>query len=104
MFLAVRHEDARIFAANIEAYRQAWREAGHPGDGMVYLRAPGFVAATADAARDEAEASLMVAHRTQAALLRDSAGRAGVDGADQRARTAERLHTITYGEALRAPS
>jgi len=100
LFLAVRHEDARMFAASIAAYRQAWREAGHPGDGMVYLRAPGYVAATADAARNEAEASLLHYYRAQAALLRDSAGRAGVDGADQRARTAERLNTIAYGEAL----
>jgi alkanesulfonate monooxygenase SsuD/methylene tetrahydromethanopterin reductase-like flavin-dependent oxidoreductase (luciferase family) len=101
IFLAVRHEDARIFAGSIEAYRAAWREAGHPGEGAVYLRAPGFVAATDAAARSEAEASLMHYYRAQGALLSDSASRAGVDGADQRARAAARLKTITYEEALR---
>ncbi|MBS0642964.1 MAG: LLM class flavin-dependent oxidoreductase [Proteobacteria bacterium] len=101
IFLAIRHEDARMFTANIQAYRQAWRDAGHPGNGAVYLRAPGYIARTADAARSEAEASLMHYYRAQGALLADSAARAGVDGADQRARTAARLNTITYEEALR---
>jgi alkanesulfonate monooxygenase SsuD/methylene tetrahydromethanopterin reductase-like flavin-dependent oxidoreductase (luciferase family) len=101
IFLAIRHEDARMFTAAIETYRKAWREAGHPGDGLVYLRAPGYLAATDAAARDEYEASLMHYYRAQGALLADSARRAGVDGADRRAATAERLMTITYPEALR---
>lgn len=101
IFLAVRHEDARDLAPNVHAYRDAWRAAGHPGQGAVYLRCPGYLAATAEAARAEAEASLMRYYRAQGALLSDSAARAGVDQADKRMRTAERLNTITYEEALR---
>lgn len=101
IFLAIRHEDARQFIPQIEAYRKAWQQAGHPGNGEVYLRAPGYLAASADAARDEAEASLMHYYRAQGALLADSARRAGVDAADRRAKTAERLMTLTYEEALR---
>jgi len=101
IFLAVRHEDARMFAPQIAAYRDAWRAAGHAGAGRVFLRAPGYIAATAEQARAEAEASLMHYYRAQAALLSDSAGRSGVDAADHRARTAHRLATITYEEALR---
>ena len=101
IFLAIRHEDARQFIPQIEAYRKAWQQAGHPGNGEVYLRAPGYLAASADAARDEAEASLMHYYRAQGALLADSALRAGVDAADRRAKTAERLLTLTYDEALR---
>lgn len=100
IFLAVRHEDARMFAPQIAAYRAAWRAAGHAGDGQVFLRAPGYVAASAEQARAEAEDSLMHYYRAQAALLSDSATRAGVDAADRRARTAHRLATITYEEAL----
>jgi alkanesulfonate monooxygenase SsuD/methylene tetrahydromethanopterin reductase-like flavin-dependent oxidoreductase (luciferase family) len=100
IFLAVRHEDARMFAPQIEAYRKAWREAGHPGEGAVFLRTPGYLAATAAAARTEVEASLMHYYRAQGALLADSARRAGVDAADRRAKTAERLNTITYDEAV----
>ena len=101
IFLAIRHEDARMFAAAIETYRKAWRDAGHPGEGEVYLRAPGYLAATADAAKAEYEASLMHYYRAQGALLADSARRAGVDGAAKRAATSERLMSITYEEALR---
>lgn len=100
IFLAIRHEDARMFAPAIATYRQAWRDAGHPGDGEVYLRVPGYLAATEAAARTEYEASLMHYYRAQGALLADSARRAGVDGAARRAATAERLMTITYDEAL----
>lgn len=100
IFLAIRHEDARMFAPAIATYRDAWRQAGHPGDGEVYLRAPGFLAASSDAARDQYEASLTHYYRAQGALLADSARRAGVDGANRRARTSERLMTITYDEAL----
>ena len=100
IFLAVRHEDARDFVPYIQAYRDAWRGAGHSGQGKVYLRAPGYLARTAEAARSEAEASLMHYYRAQGALLSDSAGRSGVDQADKRAKTAQRLNTITYQEAL----
>lgn len=101
IFLAIRHEDARMFVPQIETYRKAWRDAGHPGNGEVYLRAPGYLAATAEAARAEYEVSLMHYYRAQGALLADSASRAGVDGADKRAATAARLMTITYEDALR---
>jgi alkanesulfonate monooxygenase SsuD/methylene tetrahydromethanopterin reductase-like flavin-dependent oxidoreductase (luciferase family) len=101
IFLAVRHEDARDFLPQIQTYRDAWRDAGHPGRGAVYLRAPGYVAATAAIARAEAEASLMHYYRAQGTLLSDSAGRAGVDHAEKRMKTAVRLNTISYDEALR---
>jgi alkanesulfonate monooxygenase SsuD/methylene tetrahydromethanopterin reductase-like flavin-dependent oxidoreductase (luciferase family) len=101
IFMGVKFEDARDLIPSIEAYRRAWREAGHAGNGAVYMRAPGYVAATEAAVRSEAEASLIHFYRAQAALLTDSLGRAGVDGGDKRARAAERLKTITYDEALR---
>jgi alkanesulfonate monooxygenase SsuD/methylene tetrahydromethanopterin reductase-like flavin-dependent oxidoreductase (luciferase family) len=101
IFMGVKFEDAHDLAPSIEAYRKAWRQAGHPGDGAVYMRAPGYVAATEAAARAEAEASLIHYYRAQAALLTDTLKRAGVDGLDKRAKAAERLNTITYDEALR---
>jgi alkanesulfonate monooxygenase SsuD/methylene tetrahydromethanopterin reductase-like flavin-dependent oxidoreductase (luciferase family) len=101
IFLAVRHEDARMFAPQIATYREAWRTAGHAGDGQVFLRAPGYLAATLQAARDDAEASLLHYYQAQSWLLADSARRAGVDAADRRNATAERLATMTYDEAVR---
>ncbi|HUB16906.1 MAG TPA: LLM class flavin-dependent oxidoreductase [Acetobacteraceae bacterium] len=101
IFLAVRHEDARMFTPQIATYREAWRAAGHPGRGQVFLRAPGYLAETEAEARRDAEPSLMHYFHAQSKLLADSAGRAGVDAADRRFRTAERLATITYEETLR---
>jgi alkanesulfonate monooxygenase SsuD/methylene tetrahydromethanopterin reductase-like flavin-dependent oxidoreductase (luciferase family) len=101
IFLAVRHEDARLLAPQIASYRKAWRDARHRGEGKVYLRVPGYLAATKEAARVEYEASLMHYYRAQGALLADSARRAGMDGAEKRLKAAERLSTITYDEATR---
>ena len=101
IFMGVKFEDARGLIPAIESYRKAWRDAGHPGNGEVYMRAPGYIAATEAAARAEAEASLIHYYRAQAALVFDSLGRAGVDGNDKRAKSAEKLNTITYEEALR---
>ena len=101
ILMGVKHEDARELLPYIKAYREAWIEAGHPGEGHVTMRAPGYIAATEAAARAEAEASLIHYYRAQAALQLDSAGRAGVDGADRKVMAARRLNAITYEEALR---
>ena len=71
------------------------------GGGGVFLRVPAYIAPTDAQARAEAEPSLIHFYRQQAALLADSAKRAGVDGADRRAQTAQRLETMTYEEALK---
>src|SRR5207237_588685 len=39
----------------IESYREAYRQAGHPGHGRVYLRVPIYVGETAERARAEPE-------------------------------------------------
>jgi len=39
--------------------RKAWKEAGHPGEGKVFLRAPVYIAETDQAAREEPEESIM---------------------------------------------
>jgi len=100
IFLAVRHEDARMFAQQLEVYRQAHAAAGHGSNGKVFLRAPAFLASTDAEAHAGAKASLMHYYRAQAKLISDSAARAGVDAADRRNRTAQRLATITYEEAV----
>lgn len=101
IFIGVKFEDAHDLAPHIQAYRDAWRAAGHLGQGSVTLRTPGYLAATDAAARADAEESLIHFYRAQAALQFDSLGRAGVDGNDRRAAGAERLNTITFQEALR---
>ena len=100
IFVAVRYETAGEIAPSIRAYRDAVAASGHDTGG-VFLRVPAYIAPTDALARVEAEPSLIHFYRQQAALLADSAKRAGVDGADRRAATARRLETMTYEDALR---
>jgi alkanesulfonate monooxygenase SsuD/methylene tetrahydromethanopterin reductase-like flavin-dependent oxidoreductase (luciferase family) len=101
IFVAVRYETASEIAPQIRAYRAALAASGHAADGGVFLRVPAYLASTDERAKTEVEPSLIHFYRQQAALLADSAKRAGVDAADRRAQTARRLETITYEEALR---
>jgi alkanesulfonate monooxygenase SsuD/methylene tetrahydromethanopterin reductase-like flavin-dependent oxidoreductase (luciferase family) len=101
MFISVRHEDARMFAPQIEIYRKAWVDAGHPGRGRVYLRAPGFVASTAAEAHARYEPTLIHHFRAQARLLADSSRRQNLSADNPRWKTVARLETITYDEAIK---
>jgi alkanesulfonate monooxygenase SsuD/methylene tetrahydromethanopterin reductase-like flavin-dependent oxidoreductase (luciferase family) len=100
IFVAVRYETAEEIAPLVQAYRTAYRQAGHAGDGKVFLRVPAYIAATDKRARAEAEDSFMHFFRQQANLLADSAKRPGVDGAERRAATAARLQAMSYEDAL----
>ena len=101
IFVAVRYETAPEIAPHVTAYRTALASSAEPSRGGVFLRVPAYIAATDARARAEAEPSLIHFYRQQAALLADSAKRAGVDGAERRAQTARRLETMTYEEALK---
>jgi alkanesulfonate monooxygenase SsuD/methylene tetrahydromethanopterin reductase-like flavin-dependent oxidoreductase (luciferase family) len=100
IFVAIRHEDARDFAPRIQAYRAAWRAAGHEGEGPVFLRAPGFVAPTEALARERYEASLLHYFHAQGRLLSDSARRLNLDPGNPRWATAQGLMTMTYDQAI----
>ena len=101
VFVAVRLGTLEELAPNIRAYREAWKEAGHPGEGQVFLRAPVYVAETAAQAREEPEESIMYFYRYLGERLEDSATRAGVRAVEDRAARGRRLQTISYDEALR---
>jgi alkanesulfonate monooxygenase SsuD/methylene tetrahydromethanopterin reductase-like flavin-dependent oxidoreductase (luciferase family) len=100
VFVAVRQGPFKQLVPYIEAYRAAYKEAGHLGDGQVFLRVPAYLADTEARARTELEASLMSFFRYQAELGRDSARRAGGEIALQRMQRVERLEALTFDEAL----
>ncbi len=101
IFVAVRIGTLSELGPNIAAYRAAWRAAGHPGEGGVYLRAPVYVADTSERARDEAEESIMHFYRWLGDQLSASAFQSGARAIEQRAERGERLQTLTYADALR---
>jgi alkanesulfonate monooxygenase SsuD/methylene tetrahydromethanopterin reductase-like flavin-dependent oxidoreductase (luciferase family) len=101
VFVAVRLGTLEELGPNIRAYREAYKQAGHPGEGQVFLRAPVYVAETARQARDEPEESIMYFYRYLGERLEDSATRSGVRAVEDRAARGRRLQTISYDEALR---
>jgi alkanesulfonate monooxygenase SsuD/methylene tetrahydromethanopterin reductase-like flavin-dependent oxidoreductase (luciferase family) len=58
LFSALRASPLDDLAANIRAYRDAWRAAGHPGRGEAYLQAPIHVGETRERALVEAKEGL----------------------------------------------
>jgi len=100
VFVAVRQGPFKQLLPYIEAYRAAYKEAGHYGEGQVYLRVPAYLAETEARARVELKDSLMGFFRYQAELQRDSARRSGGAIAAQRMRRIEMLESLTFDEAL----
>ncbi len=100
VFVAVRQGPFKQLVPYIQSYREAYKDAGHPGEGQVYLRVPAYLAETEERARAELKDSLMSFFAYQAELGRDSARRAGGEVALQRLKRVERLEALTFDEAL----
>ena len=101
IFVAVRLGTIEELGPNIAAYREAYRAAGHKGQGEVYLRVPVYVGETEKEARADPEHSIMQFYKTLGAQLEDSATRAGARAVEQRAERGQALQTIGYDDALR---
>jgi alkanesulfonate monooxygenase SsuD/methylene tetrahydromethanopterin reductase-like flavin-dependent oxidoreductase (luciferase family) len=100
IFIGLRGFDVSEGARHLQAYRQAWREAGHPGNGDVFLRIPAYVAETAERARSEPEYSTLRSYRRLAETFGKSAGAAGTTASEERVERAERLSGVGYDDLL----
>jgi alkanesulfonate monooxygenase SsuD/methylene tetrahydromethanopterin reductase-like flavin-dependent oxidoreductase (luciferase family) len=101
IFVAVRLGSISELGPNIRAYREAWRKAGHPGEGQVFLRAPMYLAETEAEARTQPQESIMGFYRELGAIIEASASAAGARAIEQRAERGARLQNIDYDEVLR---
>jgi alkanesulfonate monooxygenase SsuD/methylene tetrahydromethanopterin reductase-like flavin-dependent oxidoreductase (luciferase family) len=101
IFVGVRQGSFSELVPHIEAYRSAYRAAGHPGEGQVFLRVPVYIAETEDRAIAESEKSIMHFLHRQAAQQSEAATMAGVSDVDRRIAIAQRLETYTYEDAVR---
>jgi alkanesulfonate monooxygenase SsuD/methylene tetrahydromethanopterin reductase-like flavin-dependent oxidoreductase (luciferase family) len=101
IFVAVRLGTLEQLGPDIKAYREAYRAAGHPGDGEVYLRVPVYVGDSEASARADPEQSIMQFYRTLALQVQDSATRPGARAIERRAERGQALGAVTYEEALR---
>jgi alkanesulfonate monooxygenase SsuD/methylene tetrahydromethanopterin reductase-like flavin-dependent oxidoreductase (luciferase family) len=101
IFVAVRLGTLEELGPDIKAYRAAYRAAGHPGNGQVYLRVPIYVGEDEKSARAEPEQSIMQFYRALAVQVKDSATRPGARASERRAERGQALGAVTYEEALR---
>jgi alkanesulfonate monooxygenase SsuD/methylene tetrahydromethanopterin reductase-like flavin-dependent oxidoreductase (luciferase family) len=100
IFIGLRGFDVFEGAQHLQAYRQAWREAGHSGNGDVFLRIPIYVAETAERARSEPEYSTLRSYRRLADSFGSSAGAAGTTASEERVERSARLSTLGYDGLL----
>jgi alkanesulfonate monooxygenase SsuD/methylene tetrahydromethanopterin reductase-like flavin-dependent oxidoreductase (luciferase family) len=94
LFVAVRSGSLAGLAPDLQAYREAYQAAGHPGKGEVYLRVTLHVSETDSQAQAEAEPSIMLGYKKLVTQLE------GSPNARRRAELADVL-TLTYDAVLR---
>jgi len=100
-FVAARIGTLSDLAPQVQSYREAYKAAGHPGTGEIFLRVPVYVAETDQQAREEPEESIMRFFRYIGDRLADSANLAGARAIEKRAEHAQQLQSVSYDEALR---
>jgi alkanesulfonate monooxygenase SsuD/methylene tetrahydromethanopterin reductase-like flavin-dependent oxidoreductase (luciferase family) len=100
VFISARLEAFADLVPFARAYRAAWKEAGHAGEGGVYLRLPVYVAATDAQARDEFGPSIMGLFRELGARMEATADASGPAAEKERRAIGQRLRTITYEQVL----
>jgi alkanesulfonate monooxygenase SsuD/methylene tetrahydromethanopterin reductase-like flavin-dependent oxidoreductase (luciferase family) len=100
MFASTRHTNWAELLPLIGQYRAAYKAAGHPGRGEVFVSIPTYLAASDAQACAEAEPSIMQFYRMQAALAADSAARSATVTA-ARAKRIERLQNLSFPQAMR---
>jgi alkanesulfonate monooxygenase SsuD/methylene tetrahydromethanopterin reductase-like flavin-dependent oxidoreductase (luciferase family) len=101
IFVGLRGMNVPELAENLRAYRAAWREGGHAGQGDVCLRIPVYAAPTAQAALDEPRETITYYFQRQADLTRAPLGRAGTGAVQVRESQAARLSSLTYDDILK---
>ena len=101
IFVAARTGNLSELAPHVKTFRDAWRMAGHPGRGAVYLRVPVYVADSDQAAQEEPRESILHLLRTIGANLAASANLASARAIENRAARGARMQTIDYDEVLR---
>src|SRR5437879_12664417 len=84
LFVGLRDLDIPELRVHLVAYRAAWRQAGHPGDGDVCLRLPVYAAPTEREALEEPRENITYLFRRHAELTRFGVGRRAAGPPDQR--------------------
>src|SRR5262249_3677953 len=81
IFLGLRDHDTPSLRLQLKAYRDAWRQAGQPGQPDAYVRIPIYAADTESAALDEPRENITYFFRRHAELVRSGLGRSDTGSA-----------------------
>jgi alkanesulfonate monooxygenase SsuD/methylene tetrahydromethanopterin reductase-like flavin-dependent oxidoreductase (luciferase family) len=101
IFVGLRGMDIPELRSHLDTYRKTWREAGHPGNGSVYLRVPLYAGASEKAAVEEPYESITYYFTRQSRLVaQDAAQRAVREGHEDQPSIADRLAGLTYEQIL----
>ena len=100
LFVGLRDVDLPELRVNLDAYRKAWREAGHPGDGDVCLRIPVYAAPTQQEALDEPRENITYFFERHQELTRTRLGRNDTGPLERHEARLEKLKAMDYDEIL----
>jgi alkanesulfonate monooxygenase SsuD/methylene tetrahydromethanopterin reductase-like flavin-dependent oxidoreductase (luciferase family) len=100
IFASVRHTTWDDLPKQIQTYHDAWKEAGHPGRGQVFVSAPTYVAENEEHARAEPKDSIMHFYHEQANLLEGAARLVDPETAARRMRRVDQLRSMRYEDGL----
>ncbi|MBI08511.1 MAG: hypothetical protein CMM55_03220 [Rhodospirillaceae bacterium] len=104
LFVGLRGDGLEALRENLDVYRGAWREAGHPGEGSVFLRVPVYAADTQEMALEEPRENITYYFERQARMVaasRASAVEAGSSTAGSE-KTIAKLEALTYDDILKS--
>jgi alkanesulfonate monooxygenase SsuD/methylene tetrahydromethanopterin reductase-like flavin-dependent oxidoreductase (luciferase family) len=102
IFVGLRGMATPELRHHLQIYRKTWKEAGHPGDGNVYLRIPVYAGNTETAALEEPRESIAFYFKRQSRLVAQNEVRRGASVVDssEGLGTAERLASLDYDDIL----
>jgi alkanesulfonate monooxygenase SsuD/methylene tetrahydromethanopterin reductase-like flavin-dependent oxidoreductase (luciferase family) len=101
IFVAARTGNLSELGPMVKTYQAAWKAAGHPGKGGVFLRVPVYVAETEEAAREEPRESILHLLRTIGSRLAESAKLDSAREIEKRGERGAKMVSIEYDEVLR---
>ena len=100
LFVGLRDVDLPELRVNLDAYRQAWREAGHAGNGDVCLRIPVYAAPTEKEALEEPRENITYFFERHQDLTRTRLGRNDTGPLDRHEARLAKLKAMDYDEIL----
>ena len=100
IFVGLGTVDISELQAHLKTYREAWREARHPGDGDVFLRIPVYAGVTEVGAFEEPRESISTYFNRMGSFFGKSAGPAGTEASELQRQRAQRTAGLSYQQLL----